>query len=530
MKNLKKSFLAVLLFFLIGLILPFYSEAAPVKLNKTKMVLYAGNSGALKLTGTSKKAVFRSSKKSVAIVSSKGKVTAKSPGSAIITAKLGSKSYRCKVTVKNPRLNKTKLTLYSGKSYSLKLKGAKAKSFKSSNSRIASVSKKGRITARKAGTATIICRAGTGKAYRCKVVVKKPSLNKTRLTLSAGKTYTLKLTGDAAKRFKSSNSTVASVSRNGKVISKKAGTAIITCTGKSGKAYRCSVTVKGTHSHAHRYTSKVTLKATCSSEGTITYTCSCGDKYTASIPRKEHSYITTVISPACTTPGYTQYTCSICGFSCKDQETPASGHQYTSKIFPPTCTDTGYTQYVCSICGSSHKSQETPALGHDYETRVVPPSKEGPGYTSHVCKVCKSSYEDSPVDFQPTAEQVYADLIANQAAYPEGMAWDNSNYYGWKGGVFSGGYGCAGFAFLLSDSAFGYLPARRHESFSSIQVGDIIRMNGNTHSVIVLELQSNGVIVAEGNFNRSIHWGRYLSFSEIQASGDYILTRYPASR
>ncbi len=104
-------------------------------------------------------------------------------------------------------------------------------------------------------------------------------------------------------------------------------------------------------------------------------------------------------------------------------------------------------------------------------------------------------------------KQVYESMIELKSEYPEGMPWTNANYYGWKGGIYSGGYGCAGFAFLLSDAAFGSLKAYRHEDFSAIRVGDILRINNDTHSVIILEITEDDIVIAEGNYNYSIHWG-----------------------
>ena len=89
------------------------------------------------------------------------------------------------------------------------------------------------------------------------------------------------------------------------------------------------------------------------------------------------------------------------------------------------------------------------------------------------------------------------------------------------------GIGCAAFAFELSDAAFGSLPGTEHYDVSAIRVGDIIRMNGDSHSVIVLEVQSDGIVIAEGNYNSSVHWERFISFTEVQSSLTYIWTRYP---
>lgn len=74
--------------------------ATKVKLNKAKATLYVGQTLQLKLNNATGKVTWKSGKKSVAAVSSKGKVTAKKKGTATITAVSGGKKYTCKVTVK----------------------------------------------------------------------------------------------------------------------------------------------------------------------------------------------------------------------------------------------------------------------------------------------------------------------------------------------------------------------------------------------------------------------------------------------
>ena len=125
-----------------------------------------------------------------------------------------------------------------------------------------------------------------------------------------------------------------------------------------------------------------------------------------------------------------------------------------------------------------------------------------------------------------TDESVYNAMMAMQTDFPEGMHWTNDDFYAWNGGIFSGGYGCAGFAFLLSDAAFGTLPSRKLQvNYDTLRPGDILRINSNTHSVIILQVFSDHVVVAEGNYNSSIHWGRTLTRSQVEAS-DYVLTRW----
>ena len=126
----------------------------------------------------------------------------------------------------------------------------------------------------------------------------------------------------------------------------------------------------------------------------------------------------------------------------------------------------------------------------------------------------------------PTEEAVYAAITALKADYPEGMRWTNDNFYASQA-LRSGGYGCEGFALICSDAAFGTLPARAHRSFEAIRVGDMIRI-GDYHTVVVLEKKENSVMVTEGNYNSSIHWGREITRSSLEREGFSVRTRYPA--
>lgn len=120
----------------------------------------------------------------------------------------------------------------------------------------------------------------------------------------------------------------------------------------------------------------------------------------------------------------------------------------------------------------------------------------------------------------------YDIMISFKGSYPEGMRYTNADFYRWKGGIYYGGYGCAGFAFMLSDAVFGDKPARIHYDLNAIRVGDILRVNNNTHSVIVLKVEGSGLTLAEANYNSSVHWGRTMSWSEVAAKTDYVMTRY----
>lgn len=215
MKKFRNMMSICLVLVMILSLVPLQVQAkSTVKLNKTSTTVYVGKTTTLKITGTSKTVKWTTSNKKVATVSSKGKVTAKKAGRATITAKVSGKSYKCKVTVKNPSLNKSKATLEKGKTLTLKLTGATAKKYTTSNKKVATVISKGKITAKKAGTATITCTDSNKKTYKCKITVTEKAVThkhsyiatvtkKATCTTTGIKTYTCKCGASYTKTIKS---------------------------------------------------------------------------------------------------------------------------------------------------------------------------------------------------------------------------------------------------------------------------------------------------------------------------------------
>lgn len=181
-----------------------------------------------------------------------------------------------------PKLSKTKITMTVGQHKKLKVKGiskkrAKRIKWKSSKKKVVTVTKTGKIKARKAGKATITAKVGK-KKLKCKVVVKRKRkkarkkkesnssskkmwLSKTSVTLQAGSGVDLVLhNAKNVVKWSSSNNKVAwadratSSSKNlGTIQAVSKGTAVITAK-VDGKTFKCHVKVIADDYHASEAT------------------------------------------------------------------------------------------------------------------------------------------------------------------------------------------------------------------------------------------------------------------------------------
>ena len=150
------------------------TEAAP-RISSSKLTMIKGQSRTLKITGLKKrqKITWKSSNSKIVAVNKAGKLQAKAKGSATITGTVSKRKYTCKVTVHAPKLNKTAVTLKVDQTYQLKLSGTNQKiTWKSSNSKIVTVNKTGKLFAKSAGNATITAQVN-GIRFVCKVKIQK---------------------------------------------------------------------------------------------------------------------------------------------------------------------------------------------------------------------------------------------------------------------------------------------------------------------------------------------------------------------
>lgn len=165
-------------------------------------------------------------------------------------------------------------------------------------------------------------------------------------------------------------------------------------TEKTTEATTKKQTEKTTEAHKHNYTSSVTKASTCTSEGVMTYRCSCGDSYTETIGKTAHSFGSYTYNNDATesADGTETAVCSVCG---ERSTRTAAGtklahvHSYTESVTTaPTCTTDGVKTFSCS-CGSSY-TETIPATGHQFSdyTYNNDATTSADGTKTRYCLVC----------------------------------------------------------------------------------------------------------------------------------------------
>lgn len=260
-------------------------------LGKSK-TLYIGGPSQLKTTAlkvkvtpskASKKVTFQSSNKKVAAVSKKGKITAKKAGKVSIA--VASKSNyqlkkKIKITVKKYTAPKIKVktnktVIYSGTGSDTKAQitasisgvmPSKKVVFTSSDSKLATVSSKGVVTANKAGrTGTVTIKVKSAKkTYKNKTLHKSVEIDvEDAATKTITKTGTTpypttslksilspKMAGQKVT-WSSSDEVVAKVNEKGTVTGLSSGQAVITAKTADGNTAKCTVIVKKSNVAVH---------------------------------------------------------------------------------------------------------------------------------------------------------------------------------------------------------------------------------------------------------------------------------------
>lgn len=226
-------------------------EVSSVSLDKTAVELFIGGSEKLNATvapdnAADKTVSWSSSDQNTVSVDRAGAIKALAVGSATITAKAGSKSASCKVTVmpivvESVKLDRTELKLFKGETAKLTATvrpsdaTEAAVTWSSSDDKVAAVDQDGNVTAAGLGKAQVIASAGSCSAI-CSITVEAASITAIAIdpqtvSIVEGKTQQLSVRyipvdseGDKELDWVSADKSIAEVDQNGLVTGMRPGT------------------------------------------------------------------------------------------------------------------------------------------------------------------------------------------------------------------------------------------------------------------------------------------------------------------
>ena len=395
------------------------------------------------ITGRTNKAKWTSSDKKVVTVDGKGKLTAKTAGTATITATANGVSDTVDIKVfdfiPTIKLNHSQYVLYTGKGNKVSLKAtivgnSKVVDWKSSDPSVATV-KKGAVTALKAGEVVITATAnGVSEDCIIKVLQSELILDKNDVYLAVGDTCEIPVDviGLSKKAsYKTSSSKIATV-KNGVVTAKSNGDTAIkvtangitevvniyvsdckhewkvtdefyklpTCKETGIKLESCDlcnrvkqIVVAKTEC---KFVDDSKVDITCTTNGTLIKKCEyCGETTQETLNTTGHSLGDWVVITNATdfTEGIEKRYCINCNYE-EMRVVDAIIHKETEHIFDafitnPTCVEQGYTTYICS-CGYSFIGDYKETIEHSWDEwkTITEPTDTVDGTKTRECKTC----------------------------------------------------------------------------------------------------------------------------------------------
>ena len=210
----------------------------PAIISGDGFILTVGKSLALKTANTKGQVTWKSSDPSVATINSLGKVTAKKTGKTIISAVVGRYAIKKNIeVVAGSSYVEKKVSLVPGETYTL----PKGTVFSYTNGLVSIDGRTAKML--KPGTANVTVKGEDGFVHDYEFTIKKSSITATEMELEVGFSDVLDLLDNELPiTWSSSNPAIVTVDKNGIVVGKKKGTAIITGLA-GGVKYTCKVTV-----------------------------------------------------------------------------------------------------------------------------------------------------------------------------------------------------------------------------------------------------------------------------------------------
>lgn len=210
----------------------------PAIISSDGYALAVGKSLTLKTTNTKGTVTWKSSDTSVATINSLGKVTAKKAGKTTISAVVGGYTIKKNIeVVAESSYVEKKVKLVPGETYTL----PKGTVLSYTNGLVSIDGRTAKML--KPGTANVTVKGEDGFVHDYEFTIKKSSITATEMELEVGFSDVLDLLDNELPiTWSSSNPAIVTVDKNGIIVGKKKGTAIITGLA-GGVKYTCKVTV-----------------------------------------------------------------------------------------------------------------------------------------------------------------------------------------------------------------------------------------------------------------------------------------------
>ncbi len=183
-----------------------------------------------------------------------------------------------------------------------------------------------------------------------------------------------------------------------------------TCTVNGSIVYKCNecnnhVEIVTIPLQNHSWKKQSETSATCLESATATYRCrNCGLEEVRTVEDSQplgHDYVETIVSPSCSTEGYTLHTCSRCEDSYQTDSVAKLQHTYSQEIIQtPTCENVGYCRNICTTC-AFYETVEMPRTDHSWIAQTVEPTHTEQGYTSYTCQYCGAGHRDDLTEYKP---------------------------------------------------------------------------------------------------------------------------------
>ena len=317
-----------------------------------------------------------------------------------------------KINKATQSITASNLSLTYLKTGTVKASGNKGKlTYKSSNTAIVAIDSAGKVTTKGAGTAKITITAAATSNYKAAtktitVTVAKASQSITAKSsassIPVGKTATVSITGNkGTKSFKSSDTTIATVTSAGKVTAKKVGTVKITAASAAVANFNAAsktVTIKIVPSATASITAanqatgiKLTWKKVTGATGYLVY--------------RGNTKIATIKSGSTVT-----YT---------DKEANTNGTKYTFKIVPTASTGNGTAKTLVTYCVARPAVSSATNSAAGKMTVKWGKDAKATGYQIQYCpdKTFKTGNKSVSINSASTVSKVIGNLAKGKTYY-----------------------------------------------------------------------------------------------------------------